>query len=154
MLVPRLAGVLQSAVDEPFGPLLQVGDLRVGNAIWEFAHVMLQRSVHELEAANQQLRMMIVGEDEKSPVGASGWVDDEVGKGFMEGSNGVIDILLENEKRVDRRQKGEYVLSVKPQDCSDCGQTERIRGEGHSAKYRADFFVSLRIVVTESLSKN
>ena len=46
VFVPRLAGVLQGGVDILFDPLVQVFDLRIRNGIWEFAHVLLQCSIH------------------------------------------------------------------------------------------------------------
>ena len=45
---------------------------------------------------------MIGRTDTKLRVGAPGPIDDEVGKGFVEGSNRSIDVLLEGEERVNR----------------------------------------------------
>ena len=54
VLVPRPARVLQGTVDVPLRPLLQVIHFRVGDGVREFAHVLLQRSIHQLEAAGQK----------------------------------------------------------------------------------------------------
>ena len=121
VLVPRLASISQSVVNMPLSPFLQVVDLRVYDTIWELAHVLLQPSIHQLEAANQELRVMI-GEGDVEPwIGTPGWIDDEVGKGSMEGSNRLIDVVLEGEERVNRQQEGEYLFGIKPQERSNGG---------------------------------
>ena len=76
--VPRHTRVLQSWIDVFFGPLLQVADIRVCDAIRESAHVLLQCSIHWIETFEQKLRMVIWGRDVEPLVGAPGWISDEV----------------------------------------------------------------------------
>ena len=84
VFIPRLAGISQSGADISFDPLIQIVDLGVRDGIRELAHIPLQGLIHQLEAANQKFLMM-TGEREVEPfVGAPNWVDDEVGKGFVE----------------------------------------------------------------------
>ena len=55
---------------------------------------------HQLKAAQQELQMMTRRKDTKLLIGAPGWVDNEVRKGLVEGSNRVIN-TLEDEEGVD-----------------------------------------------------
>ena len=45
---------------------------------------------------------MIRRRDVESLVGAPGWIHDKVREGFMEGPDGVVDVLMEDEERVNR----------------------------------------------------
>ena len=47
--------------------------------------------------------MMVGGADPEPWIGASGRVDNEVGKGLVEGSDREMGILPKNEERVKRR---------------------------------------------------
>jgi len=100
--VPRHARVLQSWIDVSLNPLLQVADIRACDGVRELAHIPLQCSIHQAEAANQKLQMVIWGVDVEPPVGAPGWIGDEVRERLVERSDGIIDILLEDEERIDR----------------------------------------------------
>ena len=78
VLMPRPAGIFQGFVDMFLDPLFLVINLRVGNPIRQFAHVLLQPSVHYLEAADQKRCMLIGGADTESWSGAPSWIDNEV----------------------------------------------------------------------------
>ena len=45
---------------------------------------------------------MIRGVDPEPLIVASGWINNEVGEGLVEGSDRVVDVLLEGEERVYR----------------------------------------------------
>ena len=145
--MPRSTSVLQSWVNVPLDPLLQVTDVRVCDVIRELAHILLQRSIHEIEAAEEESRMVIRGRDLKPLVVAPLRVHDEVREGFMKGSNRVTDIFMEDEERLNRRQKGEYVVRIEAEECRDRGRRKGICGEDHGTKDRLDLGVAIRIVV-------
>ncbi|KAF9791908.1 hypothetical protein BJ322DRAFT_1215246 [Thelephora terrestris] len=98
VFVPRLACIFQSRVDVLLGPFLQVLHLRVGNGVWEFAHVLFQYFIHQLKAAFNDFMVMMGREDIKSLAGALSWISDEVRKGFVEGLDWVIIVSLEDER--------------------------------------------------------
>ena len=98
MFVPRLACILQNGVDTSLGPIPQFFDLRVQDGIRKPTHILLQRLIHHLEATNQKFRMVDGERDPKPLVNAPGWIDNEVGEGLVEGSNGGIHILLKDEE--------------------------------------------------------
>ena len=103
VLMPRPAGVFQRLANVFLRPFLQVNDVRIRDSIRELAHVPLQLSIHCLEAAGKKFRVMVMGEDPESWIGASVRVGDEVRKGLMEGSDRQAGILPKNEKRVERQ---------------------------------------------------
>lgn len=100
--MPRPASISQTVVNVSFSPLPQVLDLRVDNTIRKLAHILLQLSIHQLEAGDQKVRVMVGRGDKEPLIDAPGRIDDEVGKGFVKGLNGAINILVENEERVNR----------------------------------------------------
>ena len=99
--VPRLAGIPQGGVNVLFASLTQVAHFRVGDGIWEVTHILLQGSVHQLKAADQKFHMVAGRRDVKPLIGAPSWINDEVGKGFVEEPNRLVGVLEEKE-RVDR----------------------------------------------------
>jgi len=87
-------------------------------------------------------------------VGASGRIRDEVRKGFMEGSNRVINAVLENKERVNRRQNWSYVVGVESRERGDRGWREWIYSEDNSAEDRTDIGVVLWVIATKCFAKN
>ena len=83
------------------GSLLQVADLRVDDSIWEIAHVLFQLSVHCFKAPDKKLRVLVGGTNSEPLIDASVWIGDEVRKRLVEGPNRLVDVLTENEERVD-----------------------------------------------------
>ena len=76
----------------------------------------------------------MIRRDTKPLVGAPIRVDEEVREGFMEGPDRRLDILLEEEERLSRRQDGENVLvSIETEEHSD--RRNGIRGEDHGAEH-------------------
>ena len=80
VLVPRLAGIFQRLTNVFFCPFLQVNDLRVGDPIWELAHVSFQHSVHRPQTPAKKFHVLIGGTNPEPLVGASGWIDEEIRK--------------------------------------------------------------------------
>lgn len=86
VFAPRLVSVSYSGDEVSFGPLGRVFDLTVCNGIREIAYVLLECSIHELKAANQEIRVMVRRRDKKPRIGVPGRIGDETGKGFLEGA--------------------------------------------------------------------
>ena len=78
--MPRHTRISQSRIDVFFCPVLQIADVQVCGAIRKLTHILLQCSIHQIEATNQELRVVIWGGDVKPWVGAPGWISDEVGE--------------------------------------------------------------------------
>jgi hypothetical protein len=53
---------------------------------------------HQVEAVDQEPRVVVRRRDVKSPVCTPIGIRDEVGEGFMEGPNRVIDVVMEDEE--------------------------------------------------------
>ena len=98
--VPEPASIFQCFVDVSLDPLPQVFNLRVDNASRKPAHIPLQPSIHQFETTDQKFSVLIGRMDTESWIHASGWIDDEVWEGLVEGSDGVVLVVLENEERV------------------------------------------------------
>ena len=78
--VPRYTRISQGWIYVFLRPLLQVTDIRVCGAVRELAHILLQRSIHKIEAAGQKLRVVTWRGNVEPLVGTSGWIGDEVGE--------------------------------------------------------------------------
>ena len=92
--------------------------------------------------------------DVESWIGAPGWINDEVGKRFVEGSNRLTIVLLEGEERVHRCQEGEHLLDIDVQERCDGRWRNGIHSQGHGAEHRADLGVDIRVVFAESVLKD
>ena len=79
-------------------PLLQIIHIRVFNSFWEVTHILLQGLIHQLKTAKGKFQVMIRRRDLEPLVDAPGWVNDEVRKGFMEGLDRIVDVLLKDEE--------------------------------------------------------
>ena len=82
-------------VDVPLCPLPQVIYLRVFDCLWKITHVICKGLVHQLQAADQKFQI-IVERDMEPLICTLGGIGDEVREGFVEGSDGVIDIIMED----------------------------------------------------------
>jgi hypothetical protein len=134
VLLPRFTRISQSFVNVFFGPLPQIFDLGVYDDTWELAHILLQPLAHKFEATRQKFGVMVRRIYVKSLVGAPGWINDEVGEGFVEGSDRVINVLLEDEERVHGREEGGHLFGIEAQERRNSGWRKGVRSENKAPR--------------------